>query len=229
MAELYESYKQDFDQLNESIQSKLTTELASAASSSSSSNNNAEAKRAILRRAEMETEEADEILGQMDLEVQVFPANIKNRYSAQLRGFRAELDKQKAEIRKHYAALTNSAYAGDDGDLESGGAGSNAAQRERLLKGTATLEDGSRRLHESQRIALETEEVGAGILRDLRGQREQIENSRNTLRQADSNIDRSSRTLTQMIRRARQQKFVTTGIIIVLVLLILLILYNKLF
>ncbi|KAE8227273.1 hypothetical protein CF319_g243 [Tilletia indica] len=228
MAELYESYKQDFEQLNESIQSKLTTELSNSSASTSSTNNNAEAKRAILRRAEMETEEADEILGQMDLEVQVFPASIKNRYAAQLRGFRAELEKHKAEIRKHYASLTNSAYAADDGDLE-GGPGSNPAQRERLLRGTATLEDGSRRLHESQRIALETEEVGAGILRDLRGQREQIENSRNTLRQADGNIDRSSRTLTQMIRRARQQKFVTTGIIVVLVLLILLILYNKLF
>ncbi|KAL9940849.1 hypothetical protein V8E36_000337 [Tilletia maclaganii] len=224
MAELYESYKQDFEQLNDSIKSKLTSELSSAGS-------NAEAKRALLRRAEIEVEEADEILGQMDLEVQVFPASIKNRYSAEMRGFRAELDKHKGEIRKQFASVTNQAYAADDGDLESGGGGAStaAAQRERLLRGTATLEDGSRRLQESHRIALETEDVGAGILRDLRGQREQIENSRNTLRQADGNIDRSSRTLTQMIRRARQQKLVTTGIIVVLVLLILLILYNKLF
>ncbi|KAK0558065.1 t-SNARE VTI1 [Tilletia horrida] len=221
MAELYESYKQDFDQLNESILSKLS-ELASTSAT------NAEAKRTLLRRAEIETEEADEILGQMDLEVQVFPASIKNRYSAQMRAFRADLDKHKSEIRKHFAAINNAAYAPSDADLE-GGAGTSAAQRERLLRGTATLEDGSRRLQESQRIALETEEVGAGILRDLRGQREQIENSRNTLRQADSNIDRSSRTLTQMIRRARQQKIVTAGIITVLVLLILLILYNKIF
>lgn len=55
------------------------------------------------------------------------------------------------------------------------------AQRQRLLKGTATLEDGSRRLQESNRLALETEDLGADILRDLRGQREQIENSRNTV------------------------------------------------
>ncbi|KAK0534665.1 t-SNARE VTI1 [Tilletia horrida] len=221
MAELFESYKQDFEQLAESIQAKLSAELSSSSS--------ADAKRAVLRRAEIETEEADEILGQMDLEVQVFPASIKSRYSAQMRAFRADLDKHKAEIRKQYAAVNNQAYAADDGDLESGSGSSAAAQRERLMRGTATLEDGSRRLHESHRIALETEEVGAGILRDLRGQREQIENSRNTLRQADGNIDRSSRTLTQMIRRARQQKLVTTGIIVVLVLLILLILYNKLF
>ena len=44
------------------------------------------------------------------------------------------------------------------------------------------LEDGTRRLQESQRIALETEEQGADILRNLVGQREQIENARNTVR-----------------------------------------------
>lgn len=84
-------------------------------------------------------------------------------------------------------------------DLEA--ANSSKAQRQRLLQGTATLEDGQRRLEESNRIALETEDLGADILRDLRGQREQIEHSRDTLRQADGNIDRSSKTLTTMIRR----------------------------
>ena len=66
------------------------------------------------------------------------------------------------------------------GDLESGATDS-AAQRQRLLQGTARLEDGSRRLEESNRIALETEDLGADILRDLRGQREQIENARDTV------------------------------------------------
>lgn len=55
------------------------------------------------------------------------------------------------------------------------------SDRSRLLSGTAMLEDGSRRLDESQRIALDTEAHGAEILRNLRGQREQIENSRNTV------------------------------------------------
>jgi vesicle transport through interaction with t-SNAREs 1 len=53
------------------------------------------------------------------------------------------------------------------------------SDRARLLSGTALLEDGSRRLDESHRIALDTEAQGAEILRNLRGQREQIENSRN--------------------------------------------------
>ena len=52
------------------------------------------------------------------------------------------------------------------------------SERERLLAGTSILEDGSRRLGDSTRLALEAEEQGADILRSLRVQREQIENSR---------------------------------------------------
>jgi vesicle transport through interaction with t-SNAREs 1 len=52
------------------------------------------------------------------------------------------------------------------------------SDRQRLLAGTETLNDGSRRLQDAQRIALESEEAGADILRTLHVQREQIENSR---------------------------------------------------
>ena len=51
--------------------------------------------------------------------------------------------------------------------------------RSRLLAGTDTLSDGSRRIAESTSIALETETHGSDILRTLQNQREQIENSRN--------------------------------------------------
>ena len=40
---------------------------------------------------------------------------------------------------------------------------------------------GSSRLENAHRIALETEDVGADILRNLRGQREQIEHTRDTV------------------------------------------------
>jgi vesicle transport through interaction with t-SNAREs protein 1 len=54
--------------------------------------------------------------------------------------------------------------------------------RTRLLAGTQTLEEGSKRLDNAQRVAMETENVGADILRNLRGQREQIEHTRDTVR-----------------------------------------------
>ncbi|KAF9338719.1 hypothetical protein BGZ91_008093 [Linnemannia elongata] len=71
--------------------------------------------------------------------------------------------------------------------------------------------------------------LGANILSDLRGQREQIIHTRNTLLEADSSIDKASRTLKGMARRMATNKLITASIIAVLVLLILFVLYSKIF
>lgn len=95
--------------------------------------------------------------------------------------------------------MSGGGYRDDpNADLESG---TSEAQRQRLLRGTQTLSDSTRRLEDSHRVALETEDLGAGILSNLRGQREQIEHTRDTLYTADNSIDRASGTLKQMIRR----------------------------
>ncbi|TKY87074.1 hypothetical protein EX895_003751 [Sporisorium graminicola] len=223
MSELFDSYASDLQQLKQGIRQKLDQ----------AKSQNGEAKKSTLRRAEMELEEADEVISQMDIEVQGFPQSVRSRFSVQIRGFKQEIQALTKEVRSGLSSSSSGgarggydpAYADEDADLEA--ADSATANRQRLLQGTASLEDGTRRLEESNRLALETEDLGADILRDLRSQREQIENSRDTLRQADQSIDRSSKTLSKMIRRAKQQKLVTVGIIVCLILLILLILYNK--
>lgn len=49
------------------------------------------------------------------------------------------------------------------------------------MTATDKLTDGQRRLEDSHRVALEAEEVGSGILRDLRGQREQLVHTRDNV------------------------------------------------
>lgn len=49
------------------------------------------------------------------------------------------------------------------------------------MAGTDKLSDGQRRLEESHRVALETEDLGANILGNLYSQRQQIENTRDTV------------------------------------------------
>lgn len=56
------------------------------------------------------------------------------------------------------------------------------AQRTRLLTATDKLTEGQRRLEDSHRVALETEDLGSDILRDLRGQRDQLEHTRDNVR-----------------------------------------------
>ena len=177
MSELFDSYASDLQQLKQGIRQKLEQ----------AKSQEGEAKKSTLRRAEMELEEADEVISQMDIEVQGFPQSVRSRFSVQIRGFKQEVQALTKEVRSGLSSSSaggarggyDPAYADDDADLEA--AGSATANRQRLLQGTATLEDGTRRLEESNRLALETEDLGADILRDLRSQREQIENSRDTV------------------------------------------------
>ncbi len=54
-------------------------------------------------------------------------------------------------------------------------------QRARLLQGTNRLNDASRRLEESHRLALETEQIGTDTLGTLRNQRQQILHAHSTV------------------------------------------------
>jgi vesicle transport through interaction with t-SNAREs protein 1 len=130
--------------------------------------------------------------------------------------------------RETRAASNRSELLSDPSLSDQPSSSSDYSARTRLLAGTSQLSDGSRRLEGAQRLALETEDVGADILRNLRGQREQIEHSRDVLVQADGSIDRASGILKKMVWRMYQQKAVTYAIIAILVVLIGLVVWSKL-
>lgn len=156
----------------------------------------------------------------MEIEIQGIPQFIKQQYQARLKTAKADLTRFKKLSKDQHSQFSRAellASPGRVGSPSSDEPYGATSDRTRLLSGTASLEDGTRRLQESQRIALETEDQGAEILVNLRTQREQIENARDTvrwfvalvvsalmssqLRTADSSIDRASGTLKRMIRR----------------------------
>lgn len=220
---LFDSYEQDFRQTIESVRAKLDGDTK---------DERGEQRKAALRRADMELEEADEMVSQMEIEIQGIPQSIKPQYQTRLRAAKADLTRFKKlskDLHSQFSRTELLASPGRAGTPTSDEPYGSTSDRTRLLAGTATLEDGTRRLQESHRIALETEDQGAEILVNLRAQREQIENARDTLHTADTSIDRAAGTLKKMIRRMKQQRVVTAAIIIVLVLLIAIIIYEKLF
>ncbi|KAI9239610.1 MAG: t-SNARE [Podila humilis] len=193
-SELFESYEQDFEAIKVSITERLNA----------SGSQSGEVKKQTLRAADREIDEANEILQQMEMELLNLPQGSKTRLQARLRGYKSELERVKQTLKR---AQSTSRSTSDRDELLggiSGGVDLDAAsmdQRTRLLAGTDRLAESSRRLQDSHKIALETESLGAGILTDLRGQRDQIVHTRNTLLEADSNIDKASRTLKGMARR----------------------------
>ncbi|KAF8259836.1 vesicle transport v-SNARE protein N-terminus-domain-containing protein [Lactarius quietus] len=216
---LFDSYEQDFQQILQSIREKLEGD---------GSDQRGEQKKAALRRVEMELDEADEMISQMEIEIQGIPQSIRPQYQSRIRASKADLARYKKLSREMHAQASRADLFARTSSPATSDEPYGSSDRARLLAGTTVLEDGSRRLQESQRIALETEEQGADILRSLVGQREQIENARNTLQTADTSIDRASGTLKKMIRRMYQQRVVTGIIILVLVLLIGIIIWEKL-
>ncbi|PSS00875.1 hypothetical protein PHLCEN_2v4102 [Hermanssonia centrifuga] len=191
---LFDSYEQDFKQIIQSIREKLDGDAK---------DERGEQKKAALRRVEMELDEADEMVSQMEIEIQGIPQSLKPSYQTRIKSAKADLQRYKKLSKDLHAALARSDLLGTRAGMGTPTSDEpyGASDRTRLLAGTSLLEDGSRRLQDSQRIALETEEQGADILRSLRGQREQIVNARDTLQRADTSIDRASGTLKKMIRR----------------------------
>ncbi|CAM0138344.1 t-SNARE VTI1 [Umbelopsis sp. WA50703] len=221
-SDLFTSYEQDFGTICEAIRSKVEKQIPSQSG---------EQRKATVRAAEREIDEADEIIAQMEMEILNIPTASRTRLQTKLRLFKSEFEKIKRDLRRAttQAPTSNSReelFSGmdtGDADLDA----STVDQRSRLLTGTDRLGESSRRLQDSHRLALETENVGINILGTLKGQRETILRSRDTLAESDSNIDRASKTLKGMARRMATNKMITVAIILVLIALIVLIIWSK--
>ncbi|KAL0959339.1 hypothetical protein HGRIS_014601 [Hohenbuehelia grisea] len=222
---LFDSYEQDFQILIQGIKAKLDGEGLSAHGGVRL----AEQHKSSLRKVELELDEADDVLSQLQLTLQSIPKSLRSPYVSRLNASKAELTKSKNRSRELHAAVSRTQLLGGPKfGASSDDPYGERSERQRLLAGTETLSDGNRRLLDSQRIALETEEQGADTLRALRQQREQIENSRNTLNSADTSIDRASGTLKKMIRQMYRQRVVLSIITFVLIAVVIFILWFKL-
>jgi vesicle transport through interaction with t-SNAREs protein 1 len=154
------------------------------------------------------------------IEVQNIQSGARSAFNAKIRSYRSDVDKVKKELKKLQDDEDRRQLLGSDNYKKD-------SQRSQLLQSNAALERTSERLRESSRIAAETEQIGSNIMLDLRGQREQLQNSRQTLFEADGYVDRSVQTLKSMARRAAANKIISYAIIAVLILLILLVIASK--
>ncbi len=119
----------------------------------------------------------------MELELPGVPQSKRPVYQSKLRDAKNELSRFKklAKEARSQATRLDLLSSSQDHPSLSDDPYASTSDRTQLLAGTAMLEDGSRRLQDSYRIALETENQGADILMNLRSQREQIEHTRNTV------------------------------------------------
>lgn len=137
-------------------------------------------------------------IGQMRLEKSNIPANLKSKFNSRFRNFEHDLDQAKRKV-ESYASDRSKLFG--DRYTDNPDADAQLEQRQQLLSGTDRLQRSSGRLTAAQRMALETEEIGASTLGDLSRQREQIVNTRTRLLESEGYTDRSIKTLKGMARR----------------------------
>lgn len=213
MSDLFETYESDFQLALQEAKAKIgLVQLSSAG-----------LRKNALQAVEHATDEALEILDQMNLEIQSLPANQRLSYNTKVRQYRSEVEANKQKLRElldeeDRLELFGNRYTDNEEE---------GSQRKQLLSNNASLDRSLQRLRESQRVAIETEGIGGNILNDLRAQREQITNARSTLLTADNYVDRSVATLKLMSRRLVANKFISYAIIAVLIILIFLVLASK--
>ncbi|EME89773.1 uncharacterized protein MYCFIDRAFT_78449 [Pseudocercospora fijiensis CIRAD86] len=183
-----------------------------------------EPRKSAIAQAERALDEAKELLDSMRLEKQNIPQASKVKVNQRFRNYESDVDAAKRKLkslRDDRQALFGKRYT--DSPTED----DQLAQRQQLLSGTERLERSSGRLRESQRIALETEDIGRNTLADLSRQRETIEHTRSTLLESEGYTDRSNKTLKGMARRMATNKIITVAIIAVLVILIIAVIVSK--
>ena len=135
----------------------------------------------------------------MRLEKQNIPSSSRNKINQRFRKFEADVDAHKRKLK----SLTDDRQLlfGDRYQDDPVTSDAQREQRQQLLQGTDRLARSSDRIRESQRIANETEQIGASTLANLHSQRSVIEHARGTLLESEGFVDRSVKTLRGMSRR----------------------------
>lgn len=133
----------------------------------------------------------------MRMEKQNIPSASRSKVNQRFRNYSTDIDEIKRKLKSlsdDRKALFGDRYTDEPQD-------EHLEQRQQLLSGTDRLERSSARLQESQRVALETEDVGRNVLADLYGQRQTIQHTRDNLQQSEGYVDTSIKTLRGMARR----------------------------
>ncbi|KAL2835179.1 t-SNARE [Aspergillus cavernicola] len=212
-SEMFGSYETELNL----VQADLNQKLDQIAELSGEQRNSA------IRQAERALEEGTELLDQMRLEKQNIPVAARSKVNIRFRNYSSDIDEAKRKLKSlsdDRKALFGDRYTDEPQD-------EHLEQRQQLLSGTDRLERSSARLQESQRIALETEDIGRNTLADLHVQRETIEHTGARLHQSEGYVDTSIKTLRGMARRMATNRLITIAIITVLILLIFAVIYSK--
>ncbi|XP_023807473.1 vesicle transport through interaction with t-SNAREs homolog 1B isoform X2 [Oryzias latipes] len=194
----------------------------------------AEERKRLVRSFDERQGEAEEVLQGMEDELRAAPASYRNAMSTKLRLYRRDIGKLQRDM-KTFAPGFGPAPLTSHGDRQGLYSPENQqsthlqSQRSLLLQGTDYLNNATQSIERSQRIAVETEQIGTDIIEELGGQREQLDRTRDRLVNTGENLSRSRKVLRAMSRRLMTNKLLLAVIILMELAILGAVIYLKFF
>ncbi|XP_076605353.1 vesicle transport through interaction with t-SNAREs homolog 1B [Chaetodon auriga] len=184
-----------------------------------------EERKRLVRTFDERQGEAEEVLQGMEEELRTAPSSHRNAMITKLRLYRRDLGKLQRDMKNSAPGFgsSNQPMGGSHHSIYSSQNQQSThqqSQRALLLQGTESLNNASQSIERSQRIAVETEQIGTDIIEELGEQREQLDRTRDRLVNTGENLGRSRKILRAMARRVVTNKLLL-GVIIIMELGIL--------
>uniref|UniRef100_A0A1I8B2K6 t-SNARE coiled-coil homology domain-containing protein n=1 Tax=Meloidogyne hapla TaxID=6305 RepID=A0A1I8B2K6_MELHA len=148
----------------------------------------------------------------------------RSKYDLRVKSYKSDKKQLEAELRKAVDRIRN--VADRDELLAFNDASINVDQQDKLIENTERLDAGARKLQNCERITIETEQIGEQVLGNLSIQRETLTRNRDRMREANSDLGRSNRIVSQMIRRVIQNRLVLLIVFVVLMFSLLYLVYK---
>lgn len=223
----FDSLEQQFGRLFDSLASKVGSADALSA----------DGVKQLMSDVQNGLDEAEGLVRGMDLEARTGDPALRPQLLARLREHKIRLLALKKDFRRKAGAGAGprqgphalssvldaeSAAAGEESGI------SGVSQRDRLLSSTARMGATTDRLSDTRQMALQAEELGVHILKDLHDQRQSLLHSHAMLHDVDEEIGRARYVLRGMAAKMNRNKWTVGFILFLLFAAIAIVIFLKL-
>jgi len=186
-----------------------------------------EKKKVVITETEIQLESVKEIYNKMEQIAKNSPRERARKLQTKLRTFEGDLSRLQRDLQS--ASLFSSSGNGpsnnfrDSDDFQV----KELDHRQKILAGSAKIDESTERLNNAHRIAIETENIGTSVLGEMHGQKRQLEGIRSNLDLVNDNVTKGRKIISSMGRRVVTNKLILAVIICILLLTNGLIIYFK--
>ena len=224
-SEKFETLDEDVQVLFEILQKKFETRLEQCFG---------EETKQVIADIERGIDEAKQAIFDMEAEARAAPGSFRMSMMGRIRAHQDTITKFSLLIKSSkQAEMSMATSRGTLFENQPAGyyqnQGIDNALQSTVRQGTAILERTSQSLYRTTQVALESEEIGTGVVQELSQQREVLVRTRDRLTDTDAELGRSRRILKSMSRVALTNKLVLIVIILLEISILAGLIYYKFF